>query len=83
MATISKSANATATGTKAGHQHTRETLPGPPEVAAYLGTSVAQLANMRYRGTGPKFCMLGRSIRYRWADVDAWLEENTRTQTGE
>lgn len=56
----------------------------PSELADYLGTTVGQLSNMRYRGTGPKFITLGgRSVRYRWSDVHAWLEANTRVQTGD
>ena len=31
----------------------------PREVAAVLHTTEAGLAQMRYRGTGPKFCKVG------------------------
>lgn len=53
----------------------------PREVAAALGTSEAGLAQMRYRGTGPKFCRVGRKIIYRWSDVRAYLDANTCTRT--
>lgn len=52
-----------------------------PSVARYLGKSVATVAQLRYLGTGPKFLRVGRSIRYRASDVEAWLHENTHTST--
>lgn len=52
------------------------------EVAAYLHTSEAGLAQMRYRGIGPKFVKVGpRKVIYRWSDVQAYLDENTCTRT--
>lgn len=52
------------------------------QVAAYLHTSESGLAMMRYRGTGPKFVKVGpRKVIYRWADVEAYLSENTCTRT--
>lgn len=63
----------------------KETMTGlikPGVVAEYLDTTTANLAQHRYRGTGPKFIKLGhRAIRYRWEDVDAWIEANTLTQS--
>ncbi|CPT68775.1 Uncharacterised protein [Mycobacteroides abscessus subsp. abscessus] len=50
----------------------------PSEVAAVLHTTEAGLAQMRYRGTGPKFCRVGgRKVVYRWSDVRAYLDANT------
>ncbi|MDB2215630.1 Uncharacterised protein [Mycobacteroides abscessus subsp. massiliense] len=50
----------------------------PKEVAAYLHTSEAGLAQLRYRGQGPKFCKVGpRKVIYRWTDVHAYLDANT------
>lgn len=52
------------------------------QVAAYLHTSEAGLAQMRYRGTGPKFCKVGpRKIVYRWSDVRDYLDANTCQRT--
>lgn len=52
------------------------------EVAEYLGTTPGSLAQMRYRGIGPKFVKLGpKSVRYRESDVKEWLDKNTRDQT--
>ena len=48
------------------------------DVAAYLHTTESGLAQMRYRGTGPKFVKVGpRKVIYRWADVQAYLDANT------
>lgn len=61
---------------------TKDQLVLPQTVADYLGTTTGNLAQMRYRGTGPKFVKLGhRAIRYRWSDVEAWVEANTLTQS--
>jgi len=46
-------------------------------VAAALGMSNLALTQWRYRGGGPPFIRVGRRIRYRWTDVQAWLDENT------
>lgn len=57
----------------------------PAEVAPVLGTTEAGLAQMRYRGTGPKFVKVGAGHRgrvlYRWSDVRAFLDANTVQRT--
>lgn len=57
----------------------------PEQVAAVLGTTTAGLAQMRYRGTGPKFVRVGGPRRgrilYRWSDVRAYLDANTLQRT--
>lgn len=59
-------------------------LATPADVAEYLGTTVPALAQMRYRGTGPAFVKASaRKVRYRWTDIQAWLDANTRTITGD
>ncbi|AUS30106.1 DNA-binding protein (plasmid) [Rhodococcus qingshengii] len=51
-------------------------LVKPAEVAAYLGKTVQGLAVWRMNGIGPKFIKFDNgSVRYRWSDVDAWLEK--------
>lgn len=37
--------------------------------------STETLRAWRYRGTGPRFIRVGRHVRYRRVDVEAWLEE--------
>ena len=46
------------------------------ELSMYLSKPKGTLRNWRYRGIGPKWHRLeGGDIRYRWPDVDSWLEE--------
>lgn len=46
------------------------------DAAAYLRCSPASLANMRSAGIGPKFVKIfNRSVRYRPADVAAYVRE--------
>lgn len=56
-------------------------LATPEEVADFMRTTPAKLANDRYRGIGPKFIKHGRRVLYRWADVQSWAEANTLQRT--
>lgn len=51
------------------------------EVANHLQQSVPTLANWRHRGIGPKFIKSGGSVRYRWSDVEAWVESRVCQRT--
>lgn len=60
----------------------RETMGVPPlgtpeQVAEFLGVPVATLYQWRHRGSGPRASRVGRHIRYRWADVERWLDEQS------
>jgi predicted DNA-binding transcriptional regulator AlpA len=46
------------------------------DAAAYIGMTVAYLRKARQQGRGPTYLRLGRSIRYRTPDLDAWLEKH-------
>lgn len=50
-------------------------LGTPREVANYLQAPEKTLANWRYLGVGPRFIKVGQNVRYRWEDVEAWLQE--------
>jgi hypothetical protein len=57
-------------------------LATPAEVAEALHTTTASLAQMRYRGDGPKFVRAGRRrILYRWVDIDQWITESLHVRT--
>nr|WP_082282017.1 DNA-binding protein [Mycobacterium colombiense] len=56
-------------------------LAVPSEVAEYLHTNTASLAQDRYKGTGPKFIKRGSRVLYRWSDVLEWLDRNTIQRT--
>ncbi|MEU2308912.1 helix-turn-helix transcriptional regulator [Streptomyces misionensis] len=51
----------------------RGSLATPVEVAAYLGVPVKTLYQWKYRGIGPNVHKVGRHLRYRWPEVDAWV----------
>jgi hypothetical protein len=53
----------------------------PPQVADALGITEMALAQMRYRGTGPRFIKRGSRVLYRWSDVSSYLDEHTRERT--
>ncbi len=65
-------------------QPTNESLSNGSELldeaklAARLGVSRATLQSWRYAGKGPRYIKIGRLIRYRAADVDAYLRVQTR-----
>jgi excisionase family DNA binding protein len=44
------------------------------ETAEYLQVAVGTLRRWRAEGSGPPALRAGRTVRYRRADVDAWLQ---------
>lgn len=53
------------------------TLVDPYEAAKILGVSRSFLAKQRMKKAGPPFVRLSPgAIRYRIADLEAWLEQN-------
>ena len=64
--------NATESRTDTTISRTR--LLTPEDLAAELGVPVATLYRWRYHGTGPKALRVGRHLRYRRAEVDAYLD---------
>jgi len=44
------------------------------ELAEWLAVPVATLYQWRYTGNGPRALKVGRHLRYRRSDVEAWLE---------
>ncbi len=47
----------------------------PRQLAAYLETSVSALSQYRALGIGPIYLKIGRMVRYRQSDVEAWLNQ--------
>lgn len=60
----------------------RSPLASLDEVAAYLGKPVQTLRAWRHRGVGPKSFKVGTTVRYRWQDVDDWLEQQSAKESG-
>lgn len=52
----------------------RQPMATAQELADYLQVSIKTVYDWRLRGVGPKARKVGTHLRYRWADVDAWLE---------
>jgi predicted DNA-binding transcriptional regulator AlpA len=48
------------------------------EVADHLGVPVATLHQWAYLGTGPRYMRVGRHTRYRWSEIERWLDAQTR-----
>ncbi|OOC07544.1 helix-turn-helix transcriptional regulator [Amycolatopsis azurea] len=44
------------------------------EVADFLRLPARTLEQWAYRGTGPKYTLVGRHARYDWNDVHAYLQ---------
>ncbi|MFN0262256.1 helix-turn-helix transcriptional regulator [Tepidamorphus sp. 3E244] len=51
------------------------------EVADHLGIPKRTIQAWRLRGEGPPFFKLGRAVRYRHSDLEAWLADNRATST--
>lgn len=47
------------------------------DVAGYLGVPVRTVYSWRTTGKGPRGFRVGKYVRYRIEDVDAWLEQRS------
>jgi excisionase family DNA binding protein len=62
--------------------HRTDKLLTQQQLADELEVSLRTLERWRQQGTGPAFIRVGRSPRYRRADIDAWLERQRQTREG-
>jgi hypothetical protein len=53
------------------------------QAADFLGVSVRTLQAWRVRGGGPKFCKLGRAVRYQRRELISFQETHTVGSTTE
>jgi len=53
------------------------------EAANYVGLKKCTLEAWRVRGEGPAFLKLGKAVRYRKEDLDAFINSSVRTSTTE
>ncbi|MCA3746067.1 MAG: helix-turn-helix domain-containing protein [Phenylobacterium sp.] len=60
-----------------------EHLLSTPTVAEITGLSQVTLRRWRTTGGGPQFVRLGRAVRYRSDDVNAFVEARTFRSTSE
>ena len=52
------------------------------QAATFLNLSPNTLSRWRWSGDGPRYVKLGRAVRYRVADLEAWLDDCLRQHTG-
>lgn len=57
-----------------------EQLLSTKALAEYLAVPVQTIYAWNHRGTGPTPIRVGKHVRYRRADVEAWLAEHADTQ---
>lgn len=53
------------------------------QAAEYLAVSCSYLNKLRVQGGGPVFCKLGRGVRYRKSDLQAWVDAHRVNSTSE
>lgn len=61
------------------HDQRSPELLTPDTLAEFLGVPVATVYRWRTRGVGPRGLKVGRHVRYRRADVEAWLDSRAAT----
>lgn len=60
-----------------------DTLLSRPDAARRVGLSPATLAKLAVFGGGPAMVKLGRSVRYRPGDLDAWVAARLTASTSD
>lgn len=52
-----------------------ERLLTPQDLADYLDVPLKTVYNWRHHDTGPQGLRVGRHLRFRWCDVQAWVAD--------
>jgi excisionase family DNA binding protein len=50
----------------------------PEDISEFCSVPVSTVYRWSSRGGGPKLIKIGRHIRARWSDIDAWLDAQTK-----
>ncbi|WP_371588275.1 helix-turn-helix transcriptional regulator [Streptomyces virginiae] len=58
-------------------QAARRPLATAQEIAEHCRVPLATVYQWSSRGGGPKLIKVGRHLRARWTDVEAWLDAQT------
>ncbi|MCH7231164.1 helix-turn-helix domain-containing protein [Glycomyces sp. L485] len=53
-------------------------LASVDDAAEFLGVPKGTLAQWRYLGKGPRWSKIGRYARYRWEDLQKYVDENAK-----
>ncbi|MCH7586206.1 MAG: helix-turn-helix domain-containing protein [Acidobacteria bacterium] len=56
-----------------------EPLLSAQDLADFLHVPIATIYAWRYRGEGPTGFRVGRRLRYRWTDIQRWLDQRLET----
>lgn len=56
-------------------------IPATEMKNIFPGTTDQSWAARRYKGTGPRYVKLGKSVFYREEDITRWVEENLHERT--
>ena len=59
--------------------HEEERLVPLDDLADRLGVSTQTIHQMRYRGDGPVAVRIGRTLKFRHADIEAWIESRVES----
>lgn len=51
--------------------------------AAKTGLASSTLRKLRLTGQGPRYLKLGRAVRYRESDLDAWMDARATSSTSD
>jgi len=62
---------------------TNNALMTEAAAADFLGVSIRTMQAWRVRGGGPRYCKLSKAVRYRPADLEAFVEGNLTNSTSE
>lgn len=59
---------------------TRQLMLSPEDLAEYVGVPLTTVYKWNSEGTSPVRIRCGKHIRYRWSDVERWLQEQAVDQ---
>lgn len=71
------------TQTQAQQHPALRTLLSSDETAPAIGVTPATLRVWRCQGKGPRYFKIGNLVRYSLDDINAWLDEQSRSSTPE
>lgn len=61
-----------------GQRYSEGQLLTSRQLADYLNVPLSTLYSWRYHDNGPPGLRVGKHLRYRWADVQAWVQDQIK-----
>ena len=58
----------------------KDRLIGVDELAKYLEVPKATIYGWRNRGVGPPGFQVGKHVRFRWTDIERWIDDRLRKE---